>query len=39
MRFPRVVRFRSGDKCPEEATTVREIVELYEQQGAKSSPD
>jgi DNA ligase-1 len=39
LRFPRVVRFRNADKHPEEATTVREIVELYEHQGTKPSPN
>ncbi len=33
LRFPRLVGFRDADKRPEDATTVAEIVELYEQQG------
>jgi hypothetical protein len=32
------VSFREADKRPEDATTVQEIVELYNQQGAKSVP-
>ena len=35
LRFPRLVSFRGDDKRPEDATTVQEIVEMYEQQGAK----
>lgn len=31
LRFPRLVSFRGDDKRPEDATTVREIVEMYEQ--------
>jgi DNA ligase-1 len=38
LRFPRLVSFRDADKRPEDATTVSEIVELYEQQGAKPAP-
>ena len=35
LRFPRLVSFREGDKKPEDATTVRELIELYESQGRK----
>lgn len=38
LRFPRLVSFREADKRPEDATTVEEIVELYNQQGAKPVP-
>jgi DNA ligase 1 len=34
LRFPRLVGFRDADKRPEDATTVAEIVALYDQQGA-----
>jgi DNA ligase-1 len=36
LRFPRLVSFRQGDKKPEDVTTVAEIVELYDQQGART---
>jgi DNA ligase 1 len=36
LRFPRVVSFRE-DKKPEDVTTVAEIVELYNQQGARTT--
>lgn len=36
LRFPRLVRFREDDKQPEQATTVREIVRMYEMQGKKN---
>jgi DNA ligase 1 len=32
LRFPRIVSFRSADKRPEDATTVREVVEMRRQQ-------
>jgi len=37
-RFPRVVSFRGADKRAEDATTVAEILEMYEQQRARSAP-
>ncbi len=33
LRFPRLVSFREADKQPEDATTVQELIELYESQG------
>jgi DNA ligase 1 len=35
LRFPRLVSFREGDKEPEDATTVQELIELYQNQGKK----
>jgi DNA ligase 1 len=32
LRFPRIISFRSQDKKPEDATSVREIREMFEQQ-------
>ena len=36
LRFPRLVSFRDADKHPEDATTVAEIIGLYEQQGRRA---
>ncbi|HEX2681273.1 MAG TPA: ATP-dependent DNA ligase [Candidatus Dormibacteraeota bacterium] len=38
LRFPRIVSFRGADKRPEDATTVREIVEMFQQQGRRAVP-
>jgi DNA ligase-1 len=35
LRFPRLVSFREGDKKAEDATSVKELVQLFNQQGAK----
>lgn len=35
LRFPRLVSFRDKDKKPEDATTVNELIEMYNQQGKK----
>jgi len=35
LRFPRLVSFRERAKKPEDATTVQELVELYQSQGRK----
>ncbi len=35
LRFPWLVSFREGDKKPEDATTVQELIELYQSQGKK----
>jgi DNA ligase 1 len=35
LRFPRLISFREADKQPEDATTVHELIELYESQGKK----
>ena len=32
LRFPRLVSFRTSDKKPEDATSVKELVEMYKQQ-------
>src|SRR6266568_611963 len=36
LRFPRVIRFRDADKRPEDATTFKELVELYQQQPGRA---
>jgi DNA ligase-1 len=33
LRFPRLVSFREADKQPENATTIQELIELYQSQG------
>ena len=38
LRFPRVVSFRGADKGPEDATTVKEIAQLYGQQRERKQP-
>ena len=38
LRFPRIVSFRGADKRPEDATTVKEIVELFSQQRQRKQP-
>ncbi|MDO8658092.1 MAG: ATP-dependent DNA ligase [Candidatus Levybacteria bacterium] len=35
LRFPRLVNFRGSDKRAEDATTVKELIEMYNQQGKK----
>ena len=32
LRFPRIVDGTRSDKAPEDATTTREIIEMFEQQ-------
>jgi DNA ligase 1 len=38
LRFPRLVGFREADKRPEDATTMAEIIALYNQQGGSATP-
>jgi DNA ligase-1 len=38
LRFPRVVSFRGADKRAEDATTVKEIAELFRQQHQRKQP-
>jgi DNA ligase-1 len=38
LRFPRIVSFRGADKRPEDATTVKEIGELFQQQRERKVP-
>ncbi len=35
LRFPRLVKFRGADKRAEDATTVKELIEMYREQGKK----
>lgn len=35
LRFPRLVSFRDRDKKPEDATSVKELIEMFNDQGAK----
>ena len=35
LRFPRLVNFRDKDKKPEDATSVKELIEMFTQQGKK----
>lgn len=35
LRFPRLVSFRDKDKKPEDATDVKELIEMYKSQGKK----
>ena len=36
LRFPRVIRFRDADKRAEDSTSLKEIVELYQQQPGRT---
>jgi DNA ligase-1 len=38
LRFPRIVSIRSADKKPEDATSVREIREMFQQQHQRAVP-
>jgi DNA ligase-1 len=38
LRFPRVISFRGADKRPEDATTVKEIEQLFRQQRERKQP-
>jgi DNA ligase 1 len=35
LRFPRLIKFRDKDKKPEDATSVKELIEMYHLQGKK----
>jgi DNA ligase-1 len=35
LRFPRLVSFRTADKKPEDATSVKELIGMYKLQGKK----
>jgi len=35
LRFPRLIKFREHDKKPEDATSVKELIKMYQQQGKK----
>jgi DNA ligase-1 len=39
LRFPRAVGFLREDRRPEDATTVKEIIDLYRKQGQKALPE
>jgi DNA ligase 1 len=36
LRFPRVIRFRDADKRPEDATSLKELVEMYQHQPGRT---
>ena len=36
LRFPRVIRFRDSDKRAEDATSLKELIELYQQQPGRT---
>jgi DNA ligase-1 len=36
LRFPRVIRFRDADKRPEDATSLQELIELYQAQPGRA---
>lgn len=35
LRFPRLIKFRDKDKKPEDATSVKELIAMYKEQGKK----